>query len=91
MIYNIRHLTNYSYESTVASATLALRVTPRDDVAQCCLEHKLYVVPTPASVTSEHDFYGNSPGAPELHGRQLGRSDAIPGALRVDTARKVPR
>lgn len=60
MIYNIRHLTNYSYESTVASATLALRVTPRDDVAQCCLEHKLYVVPTPASVTSEHDFYGNS-------------------------------
>lgn len=60
MIYNIRHLTTYSYESIVASATLALRVTPRDDVGQRCLEHKLCVVPAPASVTSERDFFGNS-------------------------------
>jgi transglutaminase-like putative cysteine protease len=60
VIYNIRHLTTYSYESTVASATLALRVTPREEVGQRCLEHKLYVAPTPASVASERDFYGNS-------------------------------
>ena len=31
MIYNIRHLTAYSYDRTVASARLVLRVTPRDE------------------------------------------------------------
>jgi len=59
VIYNIRHLTTYSYVSTVASATLALRVTPREEVGQRCIEHKLDVSPSPASVTSERDFYGN--------------------------------
>ena len=60
MIYNIRHLTTYSYEATVATATLALRVVPRDDVGQRCLKHKLDISPLPASVTSARDFYGNS-------------------------------
>jgi transglutaminase-like putative cysteine protease len=60
VIYNIRHLTAYSYETTVASATLALRVTPRDEVGQRCIEHKLDISPSPASVTSERDFYGNA-------------------------------
>ena len=59
MIYNIRHLTAYSYDLPVASAKLALRVTPREEVGQHCLEHKLNISPPPMSVALSHDFYGN--------------------------------
>jgi transglutaminase-like putative cysteine protease len=59
VIYNIRHLTAYSNEASVASAKLALRVTPRDEPGQHRIEHQLNIVPAPKSVTSERDFYGN--------------------------------
>ena len=59
MIYKIRHLTAYSNESPVASAKLALRVTPREGAGQHCIEHSLNIVPAPLSVDVEHDFYGN--------------------------------
>ena len=59
MIYKIRHLTAYSNESPVASAKLALRITPREEVGQHCIEHNLNISPLPMSVESEHDFYGN--------------------------------
>ena len=59
MIYKIRHLTAYSNDSPVASAKLALRVTPREEAGQRCIEHGLNISPVPMSVASEHDFYGN--------------------------------
>jgi transglutaminase-like putative cysteine protease len=60
VIYRIRHLTAYSYDTPVASATLALRVTPRDSAAQRTMSHNLDVSPAPASVVFERDFYGNA-------------------------------
>ena len=60
MIFNIRHLTAYSNESTVASAKLALRVTPRDEPGQRCTAHNLIIIPTPISVVPETDYYGNT-------------------------------
>jgi transglutaminase-like putative cysteine protease len=60
VIYQIRHLTAYSYDSLVASAKLALRVTPREEAGQHCIEHGLSISPLPASVVLEHDFYGNA-------------------------------
>jgi transglutaminase-like putative cysteine protease len=60
VIYRIRHLTAYSYDTPVASATLALRVTPRDGIAQRTISHNLDVSPAPASVVFERDFYGNA-------------------------------
>ena len=59
MIYNTRHLTAYSYASPVASAKLALRVTPREEPGQHCIEHGLNILPLPVSVAVELDFYGN--------------------------------
>ena len=59
MIYKIRHLTAYSNESSVASAKLALRVTPREEAGQHCIEHNLNISPAPLSIDVEHDFYGN--------------------------------
>lgn len=60
MIYKIRHLTAYSYDLPVASAKLVLRVTPREDVAQHCIDHVLNILPQPLSVSAQHDFYGNA-------------------------------
>jgi transglutaminase-like putative cysteine protease len=59
MIYKIRHLTAYSYDLPVASAKLALRVTPLEQAGQHCVEHNLNISPVPTSVVSAHDFYGN--------------------------------
>jgi transglutaminase-like putative cysteine protease len=59
VIYKIRHLTAYSNDSPIASAKLALRVTPREEAGQRCIEHGLNILPVPMSVASEHDFYGN--------------------------------
>ena len=60
MIYKIRHLTAYSYDSPVASAKLVLRLTPREDAGQHCAEHDLKISPQPLSVTSQRDFFGNA-------------------------------
>ncbi len=60
MIYRVRHLTAYSYDTPVASATLALRVTPLDGATQRTIAHKVDVSPAPASVVFERDFFGNA-------------------------------
>jgi transglutaminase-like putative cysteine protease len=59
VIYDIRHVTSYSYEFPVSSATLSLRVTPRSDIGQRCLDHSLIIEPTPKTVRVEQDFFGN--------------------------------
>jgi transglutaminase-like putative cysteine protease len=59
VIYQVRHLTAYSYASPVASAKLALRVTPRDDAGQHRIKHTLNISPSPESTVLERDFYGN--------------------------------
>ena len=59
MIYDISHVTRYSYEDRVASTTLVLRVTPREDTGQHCLSHALSISPQPQSVKTERDFFGN--------------------------------
>jgi transglutaminase-like putative cysteine protease len=59
VIYNIRHLTAYTYDRTVASARLVLRVTPRDEAGQRRIAHALNIMPLPLSVDTENDFYGN--------------------------------
>ncbi len=59
MIYDIRHVTRYSYESPVATAKLALRLTPGDSMEQHCLHHSLKIRPKPRHLISERDFFGN--------------------------------
>ena len=59
MIYQVRHLTAYSYDLPVATAKLALRVTPRDEAGQHCVMHCLDISPLPETTVAERDFYGN--------------------------------
>ena len=58
MLYEIRHITTYHYETAAASARCALRLTPRVDKEQALLDHGLEI--TPYAQTSERvDFFGN--------------------------------
>ncbi len=59
MIYDITHLTAYSYEATVTSASLALRLTPRSTLTQRSLAHMVRITPEPDHATSHRDFFGN--------------------------------
>jgi transglutaminase-like putative cysteine protease len=59
VIYDITHLTAYSYEALVTSASLALRLTPRSTLTQRCLTHVVKITPEPDHATSHRDFYGN--------------------------------
>ena len=59
MIYDIVHLTAYSYEAPVTSAALALRLTPRTNLTQRSLSHQITILPEPEHAASQRDFYGN--------------------------------
>ena len=59
MIYDIRHVTDYVYETPVSSAKLALRLTPRDGHGQHCQTHALHITPQPSALSTERDFFGN--------------------------------
>jgi transglutaminase-like putative cysteine protease len=87
VIYDIDHLTAYSYEAPVTSASLALLLTPRGTLSQRCLWHEIRISPEPEHATSHRDFYGNvvdlvSIDTPhtELHIRSRARVEVTPGA-----------
>ncbi|BAQ18624.1 transglutaminase family protein [Methyloceanibacter caenitepidi] len=60
MIYDIDHLTAYAYDEPVMSATLALRLTPRNSELQRKLGHTVRVDPPPDHIAVHDDFFGNA-------------------------------
>ena len=58
MIYNIRHVTSYSYESAVSFARCSLRLEPRNGDGQALISHSIDIRPRPAERTVRRDFYG---------------------------------
>ena len=60
MIYDIKHVTSYSYESPVSSAICSLRLTPREGRGQHVADAGIDIAPTPVSRRSHIDFFGNS-------------------------------
>jgi len=60
VIYDIRHVTRYSYEAPVASSKLVLRVMPKTGGGQRCIEHTLIIDPQPRGTVMERDFFGNA-------------------------------
>jgi transglutaminase-like putative cysteine protease len=59
LIYDIDHLTAYAYDEPVMSATLALRLTPRNARLQRKLAHTVRVDPPPDHIAAHQDFFGN--------------------------------
>ena len=58
MIYDIRHVTSYSYESPVSFARCSLRLEPRSGDGQKLVSHTVDIRPRPADRTIRHDFFG---------------------------------
>jgi len=58
VIYDIRHVTTYAYESPVSFARCALRLEPRSGDGQQLISHNVEIRPRPAERTSRSDFFG---------------------------------
>ena len=58
MIYDIRHVTTYAYESPVSFARCSLRLEPRCGDGQQLVSHGVEIRPRPADRSSRRDFFG---------------------------------
>ena len=58
MIYDIRHVTSYAYESPVSFARCSLRLEPRNGDGQQLVSHTVDIRPRPADRTVRRDFFG---------------------------------
>ena len=58
MIYDIRHLTSYHYESSVSFARCSLRLEPHGGGGQQLISHSVEIRPRPAERTVRRDFFG---------------------------------
>jgi len=58
VIYDIRHVTTYSYESAVSFARCSLRLEPRSGDGQQLVSHAVEIRPRPAERTARRDFFG---------------------------------
>ena len=58
MIYDIRHVTTYAYESPVSFARCSLRLEPTSGDGQELISHSVEIRPRPAERTVRRDFFG---------------------------------
>jgi transglutaminase-like putative cysteine protease len=58
VIYDIRHVTTYAYESAVSFARCSLRLEPLTGDGQELISHSVDIRPRPAERTSRRDFFG---------------------------------
>ncbi len=88
MIYDIRHVTTYAYESSVSFARCSLRLEPMSGGGQELISHSVEIRPKPAERTSRRDFFGTLTESVviEIPHRHL-RIDA---RSRVNVARHTP-
>jgi transglutaminase-like putative cysteine protease len=58
LIYDIRHVTSYSYGSPVSFARCSLRLMPRSDAGQKLISHSIEIKPRPATRATRVDYFG---------------------------------
>jgi transglutaminase-like putative cysteine protease len=58
VIYDIRHVTSYSYETQVGFARCSLRLEPKSGDGQQLVSHAVEIRPGPADRTIRRDFFG---------------------------------
>ena len=88
MIYDIRHVTTYSYESPVSFARCSLRLEPRGGDGQQLVSHTVDIRPRPADRTVRHDFFGTHTESVLIETPH--RSLRIDSRSRVSVARHAP-
>jgi transglutaminase-like putative cysteine protease len=58
VIYDIRHVTTYRYDSPVSFARCTLRLEPASGAGQQLISHAVDISPRPVERTVRHDFFG---------------------------------
>jgi transglutaminase-like putative cysteine protease len=88
VIYDIRHVTSYSYESPVSFARCSLRLEPRNGDGQQLLSHSVDIRPRPADRTVRRDFFGTHTESVLIETAH--RSLRIDSRSRVSVSRSAP-
>ncbi len=88
MIYDIRHVTTYGYESPVSFARCSLRLEPRSGDGQELVSHSVEIRPRPADRTSRRDFFGTLTESIVIETAH--RHLRIDSRSRVSVSRKAP-
>lgn len=88
MIYDIRHVTTYAYESPVSFARCSLRLQPKTGDGQKLISHSVEIKPVPLERTRRTDFFGiHTEGIVIETAHRVLRIDA---QSRVDVSRAPP-
>jgi len=88
VIYDIRHVTTYSYESPVGFARCSLRLEPRSGDGQQLVSHAVEIKPRPAERTVRHDFFGTHTESVLIETAH--RNLRIDSRSRVSVSRRAP-
>jgi transglutaminase-like putative cysteine protease len=88
VIYDIRHVTTYDYESAVSFARCTLRLEPRSGSGQELISHKVEIRPRPAERTVRRDFFGTLTESIVIEAAH--RSLRIDSRSRVSVSRQAP-
>jgi transglutaminase-like putative cysteine protease len=88
VIYDIRHVTSYSYETQVSFARCSLRLEPRSGDGQQLVSHAVEIRPRPADRTIRHDFFGTHTESIVIETPH--RSLRIDSRSRVSVSRSAP-
>jgi transglutaminase-like putative cysteine protease len=88
VIYDIRHVTTYSYESPVSFARCTLRLEPKSGDGQQLLSHAVDIRPRPVERTIRHDFFGTHTESVLIETAH--RSLRIDSRSRVSVSRRTP-
>jgi transglutaminase-like putative cysteine protease len=88
VIYDIRHVTTYSYESPVSFARCSLRLEPRSGDGQLLVSHAVDIRPRPTDRAIRRDFFGTHTESIliEIPHRNL----RIDSRSRVSVSRRAP-
>lgn len=60
MLYKIRHITCYNYNTPVSLAYNNACLLPRNTEYQTCLDHKLNISPKASTIAKRKDYFGNN-------------------------------
>jgi transglutaminase-like putative cysteine protease len=88
VIYDIRHVTTYSYESPVSFARCSLRLEPQNGDGQQLVSHIVDIRPRPAERTIRRDFFGTH--TENILIETAHRSLRIDSRSRVQVSRQTP-
>jgi len=66
--YEVTHNTSYEYDHEVSLAYHLMRLKPREEPRQRCLEHELRIEPLPALTGQRTDYFGNTAGFCTIEG-----------------------